>query len=148
MFRGSSTHTIDSKGRIIIPARFRDAIKAGNSSSLIVSRLDNCLMAYPIEEWHKIESNILSLAEKSNTLRRFRRTFIGGASECPCDKQDRILIPPLLRQYAGLKKNIALVGVLTHFEIWCREQWEKENMAMEKDMKNEEVRKEIAGLGL
>jgi len=148
MFRGSSTHTIDSKGRIIIPARFRDVIKVGNSNSLIVSKLDKCLVAYPIEEWHKIESKISSLAEKSGTLRRFRRVFVGGASECSYDKQERILIPPLLRQYAGLEKDIALVGVLTHFEIWCREQWEKENMAMEKDMKNEEVRKEIAGLGL
>ena len=148
MFRGSSVHTIDSKGRIIIPARFRNLIKAGNSNSLMVSRLDKCLVAYPIEEWHKVESKILSLAEKSDNMRRFRRVFIGGASECPCDKQDRILIPPLLRQYADFKKEIALVGVLTHFEIWCREKWEKENMAMEKDMKNEEVRKEIAGLGL
>ena len=148
MFRGSSTHTIDPKGRLIIPARFRDVIKVGNSNSLMVSKLDECLVAYSIEEWHKIESKILSLAEKSDTLRRFRRVFIGGASECTCDKQDRILIPPLLRQYAGLEKDIALVGVLTHFEIWCREKWEKENMAMEKDMKNEEVRKEIAGLGL
>ena len=148
MFRGSSTHTIDSKGRIIIPARFRDVIKVGNSNSLIVSKLDKCLVAYPVEEWHKIESKITSLAEKSGTLRRFRRVFIGGASECSYDKQERILIPPLLRQYADLEKDIALVGVLTHFEIWCREQWEKENMAMEKDMKNEEVRKEIAGLGL
>lgn len=148
MFRGSSTHTIDSKGRIIIPARFRDVIKVGNSNSLIVSKLDECLVAYPVEEWHKIESKISSLAEKSGTLRRFRRVFVGGASECSYDKQERILIPPLLRQYAGLEKDIALVGVLTHFEIWCREQWEKENMAMEKDMKNEEVRKEIAGLGL
>ncbi|MBW2590186.1 MAG: division/cell wall cluster transcriptional repressor MraZ, partial [Deltaproteobacteria bacterium] len=69
-------------------------------------------------------------------------------SECPCDKQDRVLIPPLLRKYADFKKEITLVGVLTHFEIWCLEKWEKENMAMEKDMKNEEVRKEIAGLGL
>ena len=148
MFRGSSTHTIDSKGRIIIPARFRDLIKVGNSNSLMVSRLDKCLVAYHIEEWHKVESKILSLAEKSDTLRRFRRVFIGGASECSCDKQDRILIPPLLRQYAGLEKDIALVGVLTHFEIWSLEKWEKENMAMEKDMKNEEVRKEIEGLGL
>ena len=148
MFRGSSVHTIDSKGRIIIPARFRDLIKVGNPNSLMVSRLDKCLVAYPIEEWHKVESKILSLAEKSDTMRRFRRVFIGGASECPCDKQDRILIPPLLRQYADFEKEIALVGVLTHFEIWSFEKWEKENMAMEKDMKNEEVRKEIAGLGL
>jgi len=148
MFRGSSVHTIDSKSRIIIPARFRDLIKVGNSNSLMVSRLDKCLVAYPIEEWHKVESKILSLAEKSDTMRRFRRVFIGGASECSCDKQDRILIPPLLRQYADFEKEIALVGVLTHFEIWSLEKWEKENMAMEKDMKNEEVRKEIAGLGL
>ena len=148
MFRGSSVHTIDSKGRIIIPARFRDLIKVGNSNSLMVSRLDKCLVAYPIEEWHKVESKIMSLAEKSDAMRRFRRVFIGGASECLCDKQDRILIPPLLRQYADFEKEIALVGVLTHFEIWSLEKWEKENMAMEKDMKNEEVRKEIAGLGL
>ncbi len=148
MFRGSSTHTIDSKGRIIIPARFRDVIKVGNSNNLMISRLDKCLMAYPIEEWHKVESKILSLAEKSDTIRRFRRVFIGGASECVCDKQERILIPPLLRQYAELEKEIALVGVLTHFEIWNREKWDKENMDMDKDMKKDHVRSEIAGLGL
>lgn len=148
MFRGSSVHTIDSKGRIIIPARFRDLIKVGNSNSLMISKLDKCLVAYPIEEWHKIESKIMSLAEKSDAMRRFRRVFIGGASECLCDKQDRILIPPLLRKYADFEKEIALVGVLTHFEILSLEKWEKENVAMEKDMKNEEVRKEIAGLGL
>jgi len=148
MFRGSSTHTIDSKGRIIIPARFRDVIKLGNSNSLIVSRLDRCLVAYPVEQWHKVESKILSLVEKSDTIRRFRRVFIGGASECVCDKQERILIPPLLRQYAELEKEISLVGVLTHFEIWNREKWDKENMDMDKDMKKDHVRSEIAGLGL
>jgi len=148
MFRGSSTHTIDAKGRLIIPARFRDVIKVGNSNSLIISKMDGCLLAYPVEQWRKVESKIMSMVESGDTMRRFRRIFIGAASECICDKQDRILIPPLLRKYAGLKKDIALVGVLTHFEIWCRERWEKENMAMEKDMKNEEVRKEIAGLGL
>jgi MraZ protein len=121
MFRGSSVHTIDSKGRIIIPARFRDLIKFGNASSIMVSKLDKCLVAYPIEEWYKVESKILSLAEKSDNMRRFRRVFIGGAFECQCDKQDRILIPPLLRQYADFEKEIALVGVLTHFEIWRRE---------------------------
>ena len=148
MFRGSSTHTIDSKGRIIIPARFRDVIKVGNSNRLMISKLDKCLVAYPIEEWHKVESKILSLVEKSDTIRRFRRVFIGGASECVGDKQERILIPPLLRQYAELEKEIALVGVLTHFEIWNREKWDKENMDMDKDMKKDHVRSEIAGLGL
>ena len=148
MFRGSSFHTIDSKGRIIVPARFRDIIKTDGSNGVMISRMDNGLVAYTFEEWRKIESRILSLAEKSNNMRRFRRVFIGGAFECTCDKQDRILIPPTLRQYAGLDREIVLVGVLDHFEVWSRENWENENLNMEVDMKAEEVRNEIAKLGL
>ncbi len=148
MFRGSSFHTIDSKGRIIIPARFREIIKADDSSGVLISRMDSGLVAYTHTEWRKIETRILSLAEKSDNMRRFRRVFIGGAFECPCDKQGRILIPPMLRQYAELSREIVLVGVLDHFEIWSREKWEKENLHMEKDMKKEEVRNEIAKLGL
>ena len=148
MFRGSSLHTIDSKGRIIIPARFREIIKADDNNGIMISRMDSGLVAYTHTEWRKIETRILSLAEKSDNMRRFRRVFIGGAFECPCDKQGRILIPPMLRQYAELSREIVLVGVLDHFEIWSREKWEKENLHMEKDMKKEEVRNEIAKLGL
>lgn len=148
MFRGSSFHTIDAKGRIIVPTRFRDIIKADGSNGVMISRMDAGLVAYTFEEWRKIEARILSLAEKSNNMRRFRRVFIGGASECICDKQDRILIPPTLRQYAGFDREIVLVGVLDHFEIWSRENWENENLHMEEDMKQEEVRNEIAKLGL
>ena len=93
MFRGSSFHTIDSKGRIIIPARFRDVIKADGSYGVMLSRMDGALIAYTYDEWRKIENRILTLAEKSESMRRFRRVFIGGYFECPCDKQDRILIP-------------------------------------------------------
>jgi transcriptional regulator MraZ len=148
MFRGSSLHTIDSKGRIIIPSRFREIIKADDNNGIMISRMDSGLVAYTHTEWRKIETRILSLAEKSDNMRRFRRVFIGGAFECPCDKQGRILIPPMLRQYAELSREIVLVGVLDHFEIWSREKWEKENLHMEKDMKKEEVRNEIAKLGL
>lgn len=148
MFRGSSFHTIDSKGRIIIPTRFRDIIRAGGGNGIVVSRMDKGLVSYTLEEWSKIESKILSLAEKSENMRRFRRVFIGGSFECSCDNQDRILIPPALRQYAELKKEIVLVGVLDHFEVWSRENWDKENMNMEKDMQKEEIRNEIAKLGL
>lgn len=148
MFRGSSFHTIDSKGRIIIPTRFRDVIRAGGGNGIVVSRMDKSLVSYTLEGWSKIESKILSLAEKSENMRRFRRVFIGGSFECSCDNQDRILIPPALRQYAELKKEIVLVGVLDHFEAWSRENWDKENMNMEKDMQKEEVRNEIAKLGL
>ncbi|MGD2029167.1 MAG: division/cell wall cluster transcriptional repressor MraZ [Desulfobacterales bacterium] len=148
MFRGSFFHTIDPKGRIIIPAKFRDVIKAQESNGVMISKIDGGLVGYTYDEWRNIETRILSLAEKSENMRRFRRVFIGGAFECACDKQDRILIPQNLRQYAELEKEIVLVGVLDHFEIWSRQSWDKENIHLEKDMKKEEVRNEIAKLGL
>jgi len=147
MFRGSSFHTLDAKGRIIVPARFRDIIRA-NGDGVMVSRMDSCLLAYTFPEWRQIESRILALSEKSETMRRFRRVFIGGAFECACDKQERILIPPSLRQYAALDKEIVLVGVLDHFEIWSRDNWDRENTHMEEDMSKEVVRNEVAKLGL
>jgi MraZ protein len=148
MFRGSSYHTIDAKGRIIIPARFRDLIRGEAGDGVILSRLDGALVAYPLEAWHGIEARILALAEKSDTMRRFRRVFIGGAFSCECDRQERILVPPSLREYARLERDIVLAGVLDHFEIWSRENWERENQSMENDMQQESVRNEIARLGL
>ena len=148
MFRGSSFHTIDPKGRVIIPAKFRELVRAKNSEGIMVSKMDTCLVAYPLAEWGKVESKILALAERSDVMRRFRRTFIGSANECLFDKQERILIRPELRSYAQLEKDIVLVGVLDHFEIWSRSNWDKENEEIENDMKREEVRNEIAKLGL
>ena len=148
MFRGTSFHSIDVKGRIIVPARFRDIIKAGGFNGVMISRMDSGLVAYTFDEWRKIEARILSLAEKSANMRRFRRVFVGGAHDCSCDKQDRILIPPILRQYAELEKEIVLVGVLDHFEIWSRQNWESENLHLEEDLQKEDVRNEIAKLGL
>ena len=148
MFRGSSFHTIDPKGRITVPARFREFIKATGSNGVMVSRMDNCLPVYTLEEWYKIESRILALAETSEHIRRFRRLFVGGAFECHFDKQERILIPQSLRIYGDLKKEIVMVGVLDHFEIWSRQTWDQEHFSMEEDLKTEEVRNEIARLGL
>jgi MraZ protein len=148
MFRGISYHTIDAKSRIKIPSRFRDLIKNGGSDGVMLTGMDSCLVAYPFDRWQEIETKILSLAEISNAMRRFRRVFIGGAVDCICDNQDRILIPSPLRQYSEIEKDIVLVGVLDHFEIWSKMKWEMENMAMGEDMKKEEVRNEIAKLGL
>ena len=148
MFRGSSFHTIDDKGRIIIPTRFRDVIDDSGDTSVMISRMDNCLVAYTLEEWYKIENKILSLARSSESMRRFRRVFIGGAHECSRDKQDRILVPPMLRQYAQLERNIVLVGVLDHFEIWSKYNFEQETLALVKDMEDEDFKNEIAGLVL
>lgn len=148
MFRGTSFHTIDSKGRIIIPSRFREIIRNAESDGVVISMMDGTLYAYTFEEWKKIENKILSLAEKSESMRRFRRVFIGGAFECFCDKHDRILIPPALRQYAELEKDMALVGALDHFEIWSLENWNRELEQLGKDSKKEGVRNEIAKLGI
>jgi transcriptional regulator MraZ len=148
MFRGSSAHTLDSKGRIIIPSRFRNVIREGGEDAVMITSMDNCLFAYALDEWGKIEEKILSLAEKSAEMRRFRRVFVGGAFECACDKQGRVLVPPTLRDYAQLGKDIVLVGVLDHFEIWSKDNWEKENQLMESDMLKEAFRGEISRLGL
>ncbi len=148
MFRGSSFHTIDPKGRIIVPARFRDVIKVGGGDGVIVTRLDQALFAYTLDEWTKIEARVIALTDTSEYMRRFRRIFIGGASDCTCDKQGRILIPPVLRQYAEIEKDIVLVGQIDHFEIWSKKKYDQEILQMEKDMKKEEVSNEIAKLGL
>jgi MraZ protein len=148
MFRGISFHTIDTKGRIIIPARFRDVIKADGADSVMVSRIDNCVVAYTMEKWRKLENGVLSLSKPSAGMRRFRRVFIGGAFECGCDKQDRILIPSTLRAYASLDKDIALVGALERFEIWSRKNWDKEVLSLDEDMQDEEVRGKVDELGI
>jgi len=148
MFRSSSYHTIDQKGRVNIPIRFQDVIKASGGEGIMVSRMDSCLFAYTLSEWNKIENRILATPEKSDYFRRFIRIFIGGAAECNCDKQGRVLIPLPLRQYAQLEKEIVLVGVLTRFEIWSRERWDKENELQEEDRKDESFKKELSKVGL
>jgi len=148
MFRGSSYHTIDDKGRIVIPTRFRVLARSEDGDGIMVSRMDHCLVAFPMPAWRELEERIQQLAEKNDIMRRFRRVFIGGAHECAYDRQDRILIPPTLRQYAGLSKEIVLVGVLDHFEIWARENFENEEAMLSNDLKDPEARNEIAKLGI
>jgi MraZ protein len=148
MFRGSSFHNLDPKGRLIIPARFRDVLKQSSVDGVMVSKMDSALFCYTFEQWRKIEERILNLAVKSENMRRFRRIFIGSAFECLLDKQGRILIPPTLRQYAALNKEVVLVGVLEYFEIWAREKWLEEENKFQNDVKNEEVRNDVAKLGL
>ncbi len=121
----------------------------------MVSNMDGGLYAYTLNEWQIIEKKIM--AAKSRYMHQFKRFFLGNACECMCDKQGRVLLPQSLRVYAGLErdpansketKEIVLVGVLDHFEIWLRERWDLENVKMEQEMEKEEVREEIAALGL
>ncbi len=146
MFRSSSIHTIDPKGRIIIPARFRKVLKADDEYGVVISIKDGCIYAYTFYEWKNLEQRIR--AAKSAAMEKFKRFFLGNACPLKCDKQDRILIPQSLRTYADIDKEIVLVGVLDRFEIWSREKWDHENLKMEQELEKEEVREEIASLGL
>jgi len=148
MFRGNSYHSLDEKGRLVIPARFRNVISQSSVDAIMASKMDGAIFCYTFEQWHKIEQRILNLATKSENMRRFRRIFIGGAFECPLDKQGRVLIPPALREHAGLNKEIVLVGVLDHFEIWDRDSFAAEDARLQKDLRDEAIRNEIAELGL
>ena len=113
----------------------------------MITRMDNCLFAYCMDEWIKVEKRILDFPQKSEKIRRFQRVFIGSCHECKCDGQGRVLIPPALKQYAQLDKDIALVGNLERFEIWSKENWDKENNQVDIDMGNDQVMQDISQLG-
>lgn len=124
-FEGRSRHTLDEKGRLAIPARFREVLNQKGDSSIVVTNLNNCLVAFAREDWQKIKDKAVDLPLFDNAATIYLRYFISGAVECPL-KQNRILIPPHLRGLAGLKKEVVLVGHLMRFEIWDKVKWEDE----------------------
>ncbi len=120
MFMGEYNHTIDSKGRLIIPSRFREEL----GESFVVTRgMDGCLSIYSQESWNVFEQKLSTLPLASKEARTFTRFFVSGASNCELDRQGRILVPATLREYAGLKKDVILAGNLDRIEIWSRERW-------------------------
>ena len=125
MFRGRSKHNLDEKGRLAIPARFKEVLNMTNDQCLVLTNHFNCLWAFRSEDWKSIEEKAASLSLFDRAVNTYRRYFISGAQECPL-KQGRVTIPPDLREIAGLKKEVVLVGELKLFEIWDRENWEKE----------------------
>lgn len=120
MLMGEYSHTIDAKGRIIIPAKFREELGEG----FVVSRgFDGCLYAYDAESWEKIKQQLNALPQFKKDARDIVRFFLSGAVEEEVDKQGRILIPAKLREYAGLKKEVTLVGIGSKVEIWDSDKW-------------------------
>jgi MraZ protein len=126
MFRGNFEHTIDQKGRLSVPSKFREILKEQYEELLIVTRSDGCLLAYPEEEWTRLERDIGKLPQFKKNAAALRRYLISSASECPVDKQGRILIPHYLRSHAGLTKDVILAGMINRIEIWAKETWEEE----------------------
>lgn len=124
MFRGRYTHTIDVKGRVSIPSRFREVLNGRTEQAFMITNdLDPCLVAYPMEEWMEMEKRLQSLPSFVPETVQFRRFFISGAQECPVDRQGRILIPSNLREYAQLGREALFVGLLERFEIWSPQLW-------------------------
>ena len=142
MFRGRYFNVMDDKGRITIPPRYRDVLKERQEQHLIVTNLDGYLIAFPSSEWEVIEQKFSRTSDFRQGLRSFIRFFVSGASECPLDRQGRILLPPNLREYAKLDKDVVLAGAIRCFEIWDRPNWDKE-MARIEAMDTDEVRKEL-----
>ncbi|AUI66285.1 MULTISPECIES: division/cell wall cluster transcriptional repressor MraZ [Glaesserella] len=128
MFRGATSISIDSKGRIAIPTRYRAELLEKHSGSLIctVDIRQPCLLLYPLHEWEIVEQKLLSLSNFDPTQRRIQRVMQGFATECEMDASGRILLSPTLRQHAQLEQQIMLVGQLNKFEIWQDQQWQKQ----------------------
>lgn len=124
MFMGEYNHTIDAKGRVAVPSKFRETL---GETFVVTLGLDGCLFVYPNNEWVNFVSKLNSLPG-SKEARQLQRYFMAGASECEVDKQGRILIPAKLRDQAGLNKDIVFVGVLSKIEIWSKERWENNNI--------------------
>jgi len=125
MFRGRSKHTLDEKGRLAIPTRFKEALSNKEKQGLVLTNHFNCLWAFANDDWRNIEAKAAELSLFDNAVNTYRRYFISGAQECTI-KQGRVTIPPDLREIAGLKRDVVLVGELKFFEIWDREKWETE----------------------
>lgn len=120
MFIGEYQHNIDSKGRIIIPSKFREEL---GENFVVTKGLDGCLFIYSSEEWKNFEEKLSSLPLTSKDARAFVRFFFAGATECEFDKQGRILIPSNLRDYGNIIKEAIIIGVSNRLEIWSKERW-------------------------
>lgn len=128
MLRGAHAISLDSKGRLAIPTRFRDKFR-DESDGLLVCTIDifePCLLLYPLNEWELIEKKLCALSSTQPQERRLQRVLLGHATECELDAQGRVLVPSPLRQHAGLNKKIMLVGQLNKFEIWDESRWQQQ----------------------
>ena len=125
MFRGRYNHQIDTKGRLSVPSKFRELLASNFDERLIITNFDECLWAYPVAEWQKLEKKVSELPQFMDEVKALQRIFISAAAECPIDGQGRILIPPSLRAYAGFSKEVVIVGMTRRIEIWAEERWDE-----------------------
>jgi MraZ protein len=122
MWQGQYEHAIDAKGRTSVPARFRDALGT-EPAFVITSGLDPCLVAYPLEEWRAFEDKLSKLPRFDPHVVKLRRIYVSAAVETTIDSQGRVLIPPTLRAYASLEKDVVWAGMGRYAELWSKERW-------------------------
>lgn len=120
MFMGEYNHTIDAKGRLIIPAKFRELL---GTEFVLTRGLDGCLFIYPVDEWKAFEQKLRALPLTNKNARTFSRFFVAGAAMCELDRQGRVLLPQTLREFAGLEKDVVLTGNLDRIEVWSKDKW-------------------------
>ena len=126
MFYGEYSHALDKKGRVIIPAKFREVVKEHYAEKFFLTRgLDGCLFVFTEESWKSQERKFREMPFTQTESRQFNRLYFSGACETVCDKQGRILIPDYLKKHAEIKGDVVMIGVSDRIEIWAKEKWEK-----------------------
>ena len=141
MFMSEYNHTIDTKGRLIVPSKFRDQL---GDEFVVTKGMDGCLFVYANEDWSAFEQKLTSLPLINKEARKVARFFLAGAAQVEVDKQGRILLPSNLRDFAGLEKDVVLVGVGSRIEIWSKENWEN----MDADSNMDDIAATMESLGL
>ena len=141
MLIGEYEHSLDAKGRLIMPVKLRQDM---GEKFIVTKGLDGCLFAFSQEEWLNFETKLKALPLSDRNARNFVRFFLSGATECELDKQGRFLIPNNLRNSAGLEKEVIIIGVGTRLEIWNKDTWEK----CDEDISADEIAENMANLGI
>lgn len=133
-FRGRSEHALDGKGRLNIPARFRDVLRDQyRDERLMVTPWKNSLKVYPLAQWEKMELTLMRRLQDQTDMGKMIRYMIGGVEECGLDKQGRILLPAKMRLDCAIQKDVVVSGVLSYFEILDKATWEQDNLPTEDD---------------
>jgi MraZ protein len=126
VFRGVAQLSLDSKGRLAVPSRFRDPLNERCGGQVVVTAdSDRCLLIYPLPEWEPIEQKLMSLSSFNPQIRELQRRVVGYAEDVVMDATGRVLVPPALRQFAQLGKSVVLVGQGNKFELWNKDSWEQ-----------------------
>jgi MraZ protein len=147
MFRGRFEHNVDAKGRVSLPAKYRDILSTNYNDRLVITNYDSCLIAYPYDEWVTLEENFRQYSILQEDVEVFMHYFISGATECTIDKLGRILIPPILRKHAGLEREIVFVGMITRIQIWDKQRWEQKFQKAQESFDQIKGKEQLAKLG-